>query len=118
MPDVPCTSHVLLLLGLMALTACSNKHVQEFHQVHEGMSRSEVRELLGTPSSRFPASIEDDILIPERWQYGDTLSTHATGVLSPYDAPNRVWVVYFKDDRVSSIQEPQDSGQVWRPDVK
>ena len=119
MPVVPCTSRILLLLSFLALLSCSSQHVQEFHLAHEGMSRSEVRELLGTPSSTFTASKEDGIFTKERWQYGDTLSTHATGILFPVDAPGRVWVVYFDSNgRVSDIRKPQDDQQPWRPHVK
>jgi outer membrane protein assembly factor BamE (lipoprotein component of BamABCDE complex) len=119
MSVVPCTSRILLLLSFLALLSCSNQHVQEFHQVHQGMSRSEVRELLGTPSSTFAANQEGGIPLPERWQYGDSLSTMATSAMFPDHAPGGVWVVYFDGNgRVSNIRKPQDDQQPWRPDVK
>ena len=83
------------------------------------MSKDQVRELLGAPSSTFAAQQEGGITLPERWQYGDTLSTLATGGMFPDHAPGRVWVVYFDDSgRVSSIRTPEPDEQPWRPDVK
>ena len=114
-----CTSRFLLLLGILALLSCSNQHVQEFHQVHQGMSKAEVRELLGTPSSTFAAYQEGGIPIPERWQYGDTLSTMATGAVFPDLAPDNVWVVYFDENElVSATRASRPRVDEWKPGPK
>ena len=37
------------------------------------------------------------VIAEERWQYGDNLSTLATGAVFPSEAHPRAWVVYFDE---------------------
>ncbi len=85
----------LLLLGLLA--SCSTGHIDHFNEIEVGMSRAEVRGIIGNPSSTYERESETDgrLLRLERWQYGDNLSSLATGaVFSQFPDPH-VWVVYF-----------------------
>ena len=125
--DASCVTRsvlLFLLMGLMAaLQSCSNQHIDGFHQAEKGMSKAQIRDLLGEPSSIYFDTEEQKMEVgghwPERWQYGDTLSTQATGALFPENAPDRVWVIYFDSDgTVSSMRPPVESVEAWRPDVK
>lgn len=95
----------LLLLAVFALTACvyvapisqGNLIKQEdLDQVEIGMTRSQVRFLLGTP-------LIDDPFHADRWDYVYYLK------LGRKDAGFKRWVsVYFQDDVVSEIQKDQE----------
>jgi len=112
-----------LLAGCMAvLPCCSAQHAQQFHLVDKGMTRTEVRAILGPPSTSYfdePNTLRGaDAHWPERWQYGDNFSTRATGMLFPENAPEQVWVVYFDEQGlVTGTRTPSRTDQ-WRPDVK
>ncbi|MDG2292282.1 MAG: hypothetical protein P8L37_06460 [Phycisphaerales bacterium] len=87
------------------------------------MSKAQIRELIGEPSSIYFDTDDQQMDAgghwPERWQYGDTLSTRATGALFPENAPDRVWVIYFDDQGiVTGTRIPQPEMDEWRPDVK
>ena len=108
---------------MAVLTCCSARHAEQFHLVDEGMSRNEVTELLGPPSTIYFDEPNDRQASgghwPERWQYGDNFSTRATGMLFPENAPNRVWVIYFDEQGlVTSTRTPQPDMDAWRSDIK
>lgn len=110
-----------LLLALVA--GCSNQHETEFGLLHRGMTKAEVLETLGDPTTTYYATDEAragaDGNYPERWQYGDNFSTRATGAVFPENAPSRVWVVYFgADGRVTEFREPMPDDFEWRDHVK
>lgn len=115
---------LLLLMGFMAtLQSCSSQHVDRFHQAEIGMSKDQIRDLLGKPSSVYfdtdAKHMDAGGHWPERWQYGDTLSTNATGALFPENAPDKVWVIYFDPDgTVSGTRVPEPSQEPWRPEIK
>lgn len=91
------------------LAACEQQYRENWSRLQPGMTREQVESLLGEPSSRIAARREGlQIIVPfERWQYGDNLSTLATGALFPAEAPDRVWAVYFDDEgRVIDFREP------------
>jgi len=91
----------LLSLTLVApLGACESRYQENWDRLKVGMSKVQVEDLLGSPSSRYEArSDHGKVIVPEeRWQYGDNLSTLATGVVFPTDADARAWAVYFDAD--------------------
>lgn len=73
------------------------------------MTQAEVEQILGPPSSRtqVPADRQATLGYRERWQFGDSLSSLASGAVF-HDAPDdRVFAVFFDDDgRVLRTQEP------------
>lgn len=83
--------------------------MDRFDQVRSGMSRDQVHELLGDPSSRYQREVDasGEVLRLERWQYGDSLSTLATGAVFSDLPDRRVWAVMFDDEGlVLMTQEP------------
>ncbi|MSR19217.1 MAG: outer membrane protein assembly factor BamE [Phycisphaerales bacterium] len=104
----------LAIVGMTALTGCESQCQQQFASLKNGMTRAQVEELLGKPSSKFEPSEEPGatLLSQERWQYGDNLSTLVTGAMYPTGAPDRVWVVYFDDQGLVSSMHPP----VWERD--
>ena len=98
---------ILLLLALSAMTACvyqppmSQGNVlkqEDLDQVKVGMTRSQVRFLLGTP-------MIDDPFHKERWDYVYFLK------IGRKDASFKRWVsIEFVDERVSDITENQELG--------
>lgn len=100
---------LLVLTGLLLLAACESQHETNWGNLKQGMSKDEVSQLLGEPSSRVDARRQgNDIVVAfDRWQYGDNLSTLATGVVFPGEAPDRVWAVYFDEEgRVIDFRPP------------
>ena len=98
---------IALLLALLALSACvfqppmsqGNLLKQEdIDQVEVGMTRSQVRFLLGTP-------MIDDPFHTSRWDYVYYLK------IGRQDASFKHWVsVTFDNERVSEITEDQELG--------
>jgi hypothetical protein len=92
------------------LAGCQVPNAELFSQLRVGMGQDEVIRLLGEPSSRHPASINATgaQAIPAYWQYGDNLSTLATGAMfQDQPASDRVWAIYFDGDgRVARWQRP------------
>lgn len=79
--------------------------------------------MLGEPTTTFYNTAESRAEVgghyQERWQYGDTISTRATGAFFPEIAPNRVWVVFFDTDgRVTEFREPLPDEFRWEDNVK
>ena len=98
-----------LVTGLLiaALCGCESRYQENWGRLKAGMTQVQVEDLLGEPSSRYEARTEGGkVIVPEtRWQYGDNLSTLATGVVFPTDADARAWAVYFDaDGRVSRFR--------------
>ncbi len=93
-----------LLLG-----ACSTGKIDRFDSISVGMTQQEVRGVLGAPSSTFSREVNatGTVLRLERWQYGDTPGTFATGVFFSEHPSSRVWAVCFDEDgKVVEIVEP------------
>ena len=93
----------------LLLVSCSIDKIDQFDAVEVGMTHAEVRETLGAPSSMFSREVDDRgrVVRMERWQYGDTPSTLATGAVFSEHPSSRVWVVYFDDrGRVLEVAEP------------
>ena len=98
------TSGIFLLLA-----SCSMDKIDQFDAVQVGMTHTEVRETLGAPSSTFSREVDESgrVVRLERWQYGDTPGTIATGALFSEHPSRRVWVVYFDmEGRVMKVVEP------------
>ena len=94
-----------LLLGLMFLlmvsaSGCRTLSTPGFEEVKPGMDQAEVRSILGKPSSTYDRLIGDDgVLVRfERWQYGDTASTLATGMVFSDLPSDEVWAVFFDEE--------------------
>lgn len=102
-------SMIAPLLGAsLLLGACGAKWETNHRLVKPGMSEAEVEELLGEPSSRVrvPAIGRRPALM--RWQWGDSLSTLATGRLYPDSIPERVLAVGFDEHaKVEFVRAPQ-----------
>lgn len=99
------------LFGIaITLNACQIPAAGKFEQLQKGMDEAAVTALLGTPSSRTPAVMNKNgqVDAPASWQYGDNLSTIATGAMFKDQPPSdRVWVVYFDaDGKTTSWQKP------------
>jgi len=102
---VPRISASIALLAL--LCACESRYQENWGRLKIGMTQVQVEDLLGEPSSRYEARTDQGkVIVPEtRWQYGDNLSTLATGVVFPTDADARAWAVYFDaEGRVSRFR--------------
>ena len=105
---------LLSALLLLTLTSCVSVDKVRFESVEIGMSKGQVREILGEPSSTYQRETDASgrMLRLERWQYGDTLSTLATGAVFSRHPDRHVWVVYFDaDDQVLDVSEPD-----WSPE--
>jgi hypothetical protein len=100
---------VAALAACLALAACdAPRYETNWNRVQTGMTREQVAELLGEPSSRHRPKYSDEerlqaattgtAVVAERWQYGDTLSSFATGALMPNEADERAWCVFFGPD--------------------
>lgn len=100
---------VISLLLLMA-TACSTEKIDRFAEIHKGMTQEEVRSILGSPSSTFSREVDERgrIVRIQRWQYGDTPGTFATGALFSEHPSHRVWAIYFDaEGKVQDVEEPK-----------
>ena len=79
------SSFLLGLTFLLMVTAsgCQTVATPGFDRITPGMDQAEVRSILGDPSSTYDRLIgTDGVLVRfERWQYGDTPSTLATGLV-------------------------------------
>ena len=94
-------ARLLLALTLVA-GGCATQASENFYAIRKGMTKAQVEELLGKPSSTW--TVAEGI---ERWQWGDNLSSLATaGVFRDADT-NRVWAVWFDSEgQVSDFSEP------------
>lgn len=89
----------LMLLLLNPMSGCRTLSTPGFDQIEPGMDQNQVREILGTPSSTYDRKIgTDGVLVRfERWQYGDTPSTLATGMVFSDLPSDEVWAVFFDE---------------------
>ena len=97
-------------LAIAVSFGCQRQSQPGFDLVESGMSREQVREILGTPSSTYGREVnsEGTLVRIERWQYGDNLSTFTTGVFFSDMPSEHVWSVCFDEEgRVLRVQEPQ-----------
>jgi hypothetical protein len=96
----------LLLPLLLLLAACTPRWQENQHLVRVGMSEVEIEDLLGTPSARIrvPAMAGRPALL--RWQWGDSLSTLATGALFPDTIPERVLAIGFDETATVEFIRP------------
>jgi outer membrane protein assembly factor BamE (lipoprotein component of BamABCDE complex) len=89
------------------IAGCAMQCQEQFGSLREGMTKAEVEELLGKPSSRWPGERPGEEGT-ERWQYGDNLSSLATSGVFREPDTNRVFVVWFTaDGTVSSYSRPE-----------
>jgi hypothetical protein len=100
--------------AVVALAGCATTAYEvNWNRLRTGMSRDDVQGLLGQPSSRHLPKPNEDGTPPapgrgERWQYGDTLSSFATGAVFPEEADERSRRVFFGDDgTVSGFRAPE-----------
>ncbi|MEE2682270.1 MAG: outer membrane protein assembly factor BamE [Planctomycetota bacterium] len=106
------TSLFMLLAVVFSTPGCQSQSRPGFETVEPGMSRQQVRDILGTPSSTYEREVDSQgaVLRVERWQYGDNLSTLATGILYSDLPSDSVWVVFFDEQgRVTAVQVPERS---------
>ena len=87
-------------------SGCATQCQENFGAVREGMSKQEVESLLGAPSSRWAGERPGEEG-RERWQYGDNLSSLATGGLFREADTSRVYAVWFDENgKVVSFAQP------------
>lgn len=122
------TSRSLLLPGmtLTIVTAfaggCRSPQGDSFEGISRGMSRDEVIEVLGPPSSRLNAPADSPgSPWAVRWHWGDTLGTLAThAAMADQPPPGRVWTVWFDAsghviEATSPHDSPASSDTPWLP---
>ena len=92
-------AHIVLAAVASLLAACESRYQENWDRLKVGMSKVQVEDLLGAPSSRYEPRAENGkvVVAEERWQYGDNLSTLATGAVFPSEAHPRAWAVYFDE---------------------
>jgi outer membrane protein assembly factor BamE len=101
---IPRGAALALVLGCLALAGCvyrinipqgnflENKQID---QVTVGMTRSQVRFLLGTPMLA-------DAFHPDRWDYLYYFKTGKTQAVEKHEL-----IVFFADEKVARIEKPQ-----------
>lgn len=88
------------------LGCASDQTVSRFGQIAPGMSKDEVIELLGKPSSRWPLEASRNGFDGERLQWGDSLSSIASSAAFEGDPDRAYCVVFDADGRVVSSAAP------------
>jgi len=106
MSSIRCTLLIpLVALGLLGLGGCiyhmpiqqgNFLEDKEINQITVGMTRTQVRYLLGTPMVADPFTTS-------RWDY---VYTYKQGSISK--ARRRHFIVYFEDDKVVKLEQPSD----------
>ena len=97
----------LLAIALALLAGCESQYQENWGRLKPGMTRTQVEDLLGAPSSRYEPRSDDGkvVVSQERWQYGDNLSSLATGAVFPGEPHPHAWVVWFDEKgQVASFQ--------------
>lgn len=93
-------------VGIGLPSGCATQCQEHFGAVREGMSKEEVETLLGKPSTRWTGERPGEEG-RERWQYGDNLSSLATGGLFREADTSRVYAVWFDENgKVVSFSQP------------
>lgn len=96
-----------LAAAVLLLGGCASAWQERQHLVAVGMSEGEVESLLGPPSSRVQVPPQAGRPALLRWQWGDSLSTLATGAMFPDSIPPRVLAIGFDEDsKVEFIRPP------------
>ncbi|MEY5033130.1 MAG: hypothetical protein RL354_2161 [Planctomycetota bacterium] len=91
------------------LAACASQRVVDrFGEIQTGMTREEVIAILGEPSSRWTLSVKVDAVDGERLQWGDGLSSLASGAVY-HGKPDRAYCVDF--DRTGKVVDK--AAPVW-----
>jgi|GEM_PF-4455581 len=91
------------------LVACASQRVVDrFGEIQTGMTREEVIAILGEPSSRWMLSDKVDAVDGERMQWGDGLSSLASGAVY-HGKPDRAYCVDF--DRAGKVVDK--AAPVW-----
>ena len=90
---------LIVAVACLTAAACESRYQENWQRLKPGMTKTQVEDLLGEPSSRYEPRKENGkvVIAEERWQYGDNLSTLATGAVFPSEAHPRAWVVYFDE---------------------
>jgi hypothetical protein len=88
---------MILLTSTTIIIGCRSPAEAAFNGVTLGMSKAEVVERLGQPSSRVEADLaHHNATWASRWHWGDTLGTLATHATMPdQPPPPRVWTIWF-----------------------
>jgi outer membrane protein assembly factor BamE (lipoprotein component of BamABCDE complex) len=96
----------LVGVPLTSVVGCAARAEEHFGSMRSGMTKTEVEELLGAPSSKWTSERPGDEGA-ERWHYGDNLSSLATsGVFREADT-DRVYVVWFDaNGQVTTFSRP------------
>ncbi|MFZ4751315.1 MAG: hypothetical protein ACOYMM_12525 [Phycisphaerales bacterium] len=96
------------------LVACASQRVVDrFGEVEPGMTREEVLEILGEPSSRWPLQRSFDGIDGERLQWGDGLSSLASSAVYK-GKPDRAYCVDF--DRAGVVVDKAAPTWVEQPE--
>ncbi|MDZ4755000.1 MAG: outer membrane protein assembly factor BamE [Phycisphaerae bacterium] len=90
---VPILGFAAIFVAALASTGCATQAAENFYALREGMTKAEVAQLLGKPSSKWPGDEGT-----ERWQYGDNLSSLATSGLFHDADTAHVWAVWFDSE--------------------
>ncbi len=110
---MPTGSRIAVMLLLVAATGCESQYQENWGRLKPGLSREQVEHLLGPPSSRYEPRSEDGktVVERERWQYGDNLSSLATGAMFPGEPHPHAWVVWFDErGQVAAYQSADWAG--------
>lgn len=110
-PVSQCLLGLVLLLTVLA-SGCRTLATPGFEEITPGMDQAEVRSILGDPSSTYDRLIgADGVLVRfERWQYGDTPSTLATGMVFSDLPSDEVWAVFFDEEGLVIKAQPPMRG--------
>jgi hypothetical protein len=104
------TMRLVILAAVAAcnfLASCASQEVVErFDRVKPGMTRDEVVAMLGAPSSTWALVAKRDGIDGERLQWGDGLSSLASGAAFDGEPDRTYCVVFDKDGKVVRAAPP------------
>lgn len=104
---LPAALSVAFALSLLPASCASQRVVDGFARVESGMTRDEVVDMLGPPSSTWPLSHKLDGMQGTRLQWGDGLSSLASSVAFRGDPDRAYSVVFDESGRVVSKAPPR-----------
>lgn len=110
---MPPGSRIVLMLVLLWIAGCESQYQENWGRLKPGLTKPQVEELLGPPSSRYEPRSDGAkaVIAQERWQWGDNLSSLATGAVFPGEPHPHAWVVWFDEKgRVASFQSADWAG--------